>query len=369
MSTPTIFTYSDSTDSTSYDNPLMPTSRVSGKTLTSVVIGNGVTSLGLDCFYACQSLMSITIPSNVTILGENSFNSCTGLTSIIMHDGITSLGSNCFNNCTSLTSITIPKDITTLFACFVFCSNLTSITIPNKITTLGSYCFYGCSSLREVIYAKPSIITSVGANIYTNTPAMAVKFYDTTGEPSTNVYYKPMYTTGSTFEYFTGASCYNEGSKILILENGEEKYVNIEMLRRGTIVKTYLHGYKPVKIIGKNFIMNDVDNNLKSMYKINDLIVTGEHCLLIDDLSCGENSVSAEQNRKIDDKYCLLVCDYEKAEKILNSSVYTIYHFVLNYDESEIDGINKRYGVYTNDGILSESTSESNFIKNKFINV
>ena len=100
------------------------------------------------------------------------------------------------------------------------------------------------------------------------------------------------------------------------------------------------------------------------MYKINDLMVTGGHFILVDELPEIENPCSFyELNLKIDDKYCLLVSDYDEAEKQDNDSIYTIYHLVL-------DGDNERYGIYVKcseqDIILSESTNEANFLKQGF---
>jgi hypothetical protein len=363
----TTFTYSTGDPSTSDDVTLTQSSRDGGRILTGVVVGTNVTSLGNNCFASCSGLTTITIPNNVISLGDGCFYGCTGLTTITISNNVTSLGDDCFSICTGLTTITIPNSVTSLGSgCFYNCTGLTTITIPNSVISLGNYCFELCSNLTNVMYENPSII-AVGSQPYSSTPVMTVKFYNTAGTPSTGVYNTALYTDGSTFQYFTGASCYNEGSKILILDNGEEKYVNIETLKKGMLVKTYLHGYKAVKMIGKNFIVNNVKNNLKSMYKINDLIVTGGHCLLVDNLNCDDYSISIKQNKKIDDKHCLLVCDNERAEKIFDSNVYTIYHFVIDYDENEIDGNKKRYGVYTNDGMLSESTSEYNFIHSKFI--
>ena len=68
-------------------------------------------------------------------------------------------------------------------------------------------------------------------------------------------------------------------------------------------------------------------------------------------------------NLKIDDKYCLLVSDYDEATKLEHDQIYTIYHLVLQ-------GNQERYGIYVqrspNKILLSESTTESNFIKHGF---
>ena len=51
-------------------------------TLTSVTIGNSVTSIGEVKFYGCSELTSVVIGSSVTSIGRAAFGGCSGLTSI-----------------------------------------------------------------------------------------------------------------------------------------------------------------------------------------------------------------------------------------------------------------------------------------------
>ena len=50
--------------------------------LTSVTIGNGVTSIGDWAFSDCRKLTNITIPDGVTSIGAYAFDGCSGLTRI-----------------------------------------------------------------------------------------------------------------------------------------------------------------------------------------------------------------------------------------------------------------------------------------------
>ena len=52
--------------------------------LTSVTIGNSVTSISNRMFYGCSGLTSIIIPSSVTSIGTNAFSECSGLTTLIV---------------------------------------------------------------------------------------------------------------------------------------------------------------------------------------------------------------------------------------------------------------------------------------------
>ena len=129
--------------------------------LSSVTIPNSVTTLDNYAFSQCNSLSSVTIPNSVTRMNPSVFNSCTSLTSINIPNSVTRLGSYCFYNCTSLTSANIPSGITTIEASlFNSCSSLSSITIPNSVTQIANSAFRDCSSLTSIDI--PSGVTSIG---------------------------------------------------------------------------------------------------------------------------------------------------------------------------------------------------------------
>jgi hypothetical protein len=110
--------------------------------VTSITIGNGVTSIGDSAFARCNSLESITIPDSVTTIGEAIFQYCFNLTSITIPDSVTSIGKYAFSRCTSLTSITIPDGVTSVgYGAFYMCSSLTSITFRGNAPTLDDDVF------------------------------------------------------------------------------------------------------------------------------------------------------------------------------------------------------------------------------------
>ena len=166
--------------------------------LTSVTIGNGVTSIGTSAFYGCSGLTSITIPDSVTSIGYSAFYSCTGLTSVTIPNSVTSIGTSAFDGCSKLqdiyitdvaawcnisginylmeygasnkklyinnelaTSITIPNGVTAIpSSAFRGCTGLMSITIPDGVTSIGIYAFSGCSKLTSITI--PESVTSIG---------------------------------------------------------------------------------------------------------------------------------------------------------------------------------------------------------------
>ena len=70
---------------------------------------------------------------------------------VVIENGVTTIGNDAFADCANLTSITIPNSLTSIgFEAFYDCSGLTSITIPSSVTNIGYDAFYGCTNLTDV---------------------------------------------------------------------------------------------------------------------------------------------------------------------------------------------------------------------------
>jgi hypothetical protein len=133
--------------------------------ITGVVIGSGITSIGSLAFYNCPHLSGVTIPSSVTSIGDGAFASCGSLPSIDIPSTVTSIGSSAFDSCTKLKIAVIHSGVATIGA-FAFnnCISLESITIPASVTTLGDSAFQSCTSLKSIDI--PSGVNSVGVCVF-----------------------------------------------------------------------------------------------------------------------------------------------------------------------------------------------------------
>jgi hypothetical protein len=158
--------------------------------------------------------------------------------------------------------------------------------------------------------------------------------------------------------------CFLEGSTILCQVDGVETYVPVEELKKGTLVKTCLNGYKPVVLIGKGSIQNagNDERTENRLYKCSpskypqlkdDLYITGSHSILEFPITEKQKEDTIKHLGKLfvtDKKYRLTAYVDERAEPWNSEGTYTIWHFALENTDERMN-----YGVYANGGLLVES--------------
>ena len=146
--------------------PTVAISSIPQSKLKEVVITSGY-RIGDEAFYNCDSLTSVTIGNSVTSIGDEAFYSCDSLTSVTIGNSVTSIGDEAFYSCDSLISVTIPDSVTSIRGgTFRGCTSLTSVTIPDSVTSIGYQAFYNCYKLVEVYNLSTLTIEKGSSNGY-----------------------------------------------------------------------------------------------------------------------------------------------------------------------------------------------------------
>ena len=127
----------------------------------TLVLGEGIESIGTRAFYNCSGLETLVIPNSVTTLGERVFNKCTALKNVTIGSGLTAIGDYMFYNCVSIENIVISDGVTEIGRyAFRGCEKLKDIQFGNNVTSIGDFAFLGCTSLKSVVL--PDSVTTIG---------------------------------------------------------------------------------------------------------------------------------------------------------------------------------------------------------------
>ena len=233
--------------------------------INTIIINDGITSIGGASFADCKNLDYIYIADSVTSIGDSAFNGCTSLTTITVPDSVTNVGNGAFYGCnnlqyneynnalylgnennpyvilikakdtlinnvvmnentiiiydkafngySNLTKITIPDSVKSIGnSAFNGCTGLTSITIPDSVTNIGGNAFHSCTGLTSATIG--SSVTSIGDGA----------FYKCTGLTSINIPDSVTSIGNSAFFDCTGLTSATIGSSVTSI--GDSAFYN-----------------------------------------------------------------------------------------------------------------------------------------------
>ena len=290
--------------------------------------------------------------------------------------------------------------ITPTYAVTTFATNsigrVLAIALPDTLYTNGSITQINSSGQTTTFAATNGSPTSIGVttsgNIYylvynSVSNVSTISILNPLGQPVANYTVSGQFanisvdpTTGDVLVYsidtytssviplssFTGVPCFLEGTQLLCYVDGTEKYLPIESLKPGVLVKTVSDGYKAIDMIGYSKIYNP-GNEARSknrLYKCSpteypeldrDLCITGCHCILVDTLTSDEEFMSMYHYKDIlitGEKYRLAAHLDDRAKPWNSEGLYTIWHLALEHEDNTFN-----YGIYAN-GLLVETTSK-----------
>ncbi len=137
--------------------------------LTSITIGNSVTSIGEGAFYGCTSLTSIVVDKDNAvydsrdncnaIIGTETNTLIFGCQNTVIPNSVMYIGYEAFYGCSGLTSVTIPNSVISIGdRAFSGCAGLASVTIPNSVISIGDRAFSGCAGLASIAVDKDNAV-------------------------------------------------------------------------------------------------------------------------------------------------------------------------------------------------------------------
>ena len=173
----------------------------SGKSIKSVVIPEGVTTINSNAFNSCKNLTDIEFPESLAeitmvwrswssgeaeipfdgtpwleakraenplvIVNNMLIDGQTCSRDVEIPDGVTKICGGVFSGCTTVTSVTIPNGVEKIdAAAFYGCERLTEIVLPDSVSFIGDMAFDKCTALENVTF--PNNTVEMGTNTFGN---------------------------------------------------------------------------------------------------------------------------------------------------------------------------------------------------------
>jgi len=139
-----------------------------------VIIVQGTCGAGLTWKLDDAGLLTISGSGKMTDFSVNDapwYPYRNSILSVVIEEGVTSVGSYAFRNAENMTSVQLPESLQVLGnSAFYSCENLQSIHLPEGLTTIYGYAFTGCSALNTIHI--PASVTKIGDNpfVYLDLP-------------------------------------------------------------------------------------------------------------------------------------------------------------------------------------------------------
>ena len=109
--------------------------------ITTIVVNDGITSIGEAAFWRFQKLTTAKLPDSLTTISQQAFYGCTALKTVNFPANLKTIEGWAFLGC-ALESVTLPEGLTTIgYRAFSECKTLTSVTVPASVTTIDEGAF------------------------------------------------------------------------------------------------------------------------------------------------------------------------------------------------------------------------------------
>ncbi len=128
-------------------------------TITGVVIGDNMLSIGKWAFKGCANIATIDLGEGVQVIGEGAIENITALEAVVIPESVIEIGLWSFAGDTNLKSVVIGSNVRTIkYNAFEGCTSLKEITIPPSVESIEKEVFKKCTALEKInVLGHPSV--------------------------------------------------------------------------------------------------------------------------------------------------------------------------------------------------------------------
>ena len=142
------------------------------KKISTVIVEEGVTSIGDYAFALQRQLTRVVLPDTLVSIGAEAFWD-SNITELELPDSVRTIEPNAFSCCGNLRRVKLPAGIGGIeFGVFQNCVLLKEITLPDTVKTIGDYTFSGCTNLEKINF--PASVKFFGEGAFDNCSNLVV---------------------------------------------------------------------------------------------------------------------------------------------------------------------------------------------------
>lgn len=141
----------------------------------SLVLNEGLESIGVQAFARSTKLASVTFPSSLKVIGKHAFEDCVALTKLnLSKTKVEEIGSNAFRE-TGLKEVAFPVSLKKIGSQAFLKTQLENVVLPEGVQEIGNEAFREVVTLKSI--TLPNNIQKVGERaFYTCTQLMIVNY-------------------------------------------------------------------------------------------------------------------------------------------------------------------------------------------------
>jgi hypothetical protein len=119
-----------------------------------VVIPNGYRVIDDEAFRR-SDVKSVLIPEGVVSIGRSAFERNVRLKEVVLPESVTEIEAFAFKDCKNLRAIAIPRGVTEIEQeTFMRCELLSDVSLPDTVTAIRRRAFYGCAELKSIYLSE-----------------------------------------------------------------------------------------------------------------------------------------------------------------------------------------------------------------------
>lgn len=140
VSTLTISGTGEMDDYNNFTAPWNETSEMRNS-ITSVVIEEGVLTIGSAAFYGMSTITDVTMSDSVAAIGSYAFDSCSALVNLQLSRNLAYIYNCAFEKCDSLTEVSLPAIVKISYDAFYACTSISFLYLGDGLQFIGEDAF------------------------------------------------------------------------------------------------------------------------------------------------------------------------------------------------------------------------------------